>query len=91
MMLFFDDTKKLYWREIDVEGNIISYKEEGGLNNTTYEMDSRKNIFPVIHRVAHSEKDNLIEKKGLEIIETYNTKGLIEKGSFNDLEANKKK
>jgi hypothetical protein len=98
---FFDDTKKLYWREIDVDGNIISYKEEGSLNNSTYELASRKNIFPVIHRVAHSEKDNIIEKKGLEIIEnylpdnkifncTFNTKGLIEKMSFNDLDAKKK-
>lgn len=94
---FFDDSKKMFWREIDVEGNTISYKEEGGGNDTTYKMASRKDIFPVVHRVAHSaEKESVIEKKGLEIIEkylpdnkifiwTFNTKGFIEKASFNDL------
>lgn len=94
---FFDDSKKMSWREIDVEGNIISYKGEGGRNDTTYKMASRKDIFPVIHRVAHSaDKESIIEKKGLEIIEKYlpdnkifiwtiNTKGFIEKASFNDL------
>lgn len=92
---FLDDTKTVYWTQVDIVDNIISFKQEGGLNNTTYELASRKNIFPVIHRVAHSEKDNLIEKKGLEIIETYhpdnkifiwtiNEKGLIEKFSVND-------
>ena len=96
-----EDTKKVYWREIDVKKNIISYKEEGGLNNTTYTLASRENIFPVIHRVAHSEEDNLIEKKGLEIVETYhpdnkifiwtfNEKGLIEKFSVNNANAKEK-
>lgn len=98
---FLDDTKTVYWTQVDIVNNIISFKQEGGLNNTTYELASRKNIFPVIHRVAHSEKDNLIEKKGLEIIETYhpdnkifiwtiNEKGLIEKFSVNDQRAKEK-
>ena len=94
---FFDDSRKMYWREIDVEGNLISYKEEGGGNDTTYKLASRKNIFPVVHRVAHSaDKESVVEKKGLEIIEkylpdnkvfiwTFNEKGFIKKASFNDL------
>lgn len=94
---FFDDNRKMYWREIDVEGNLISYKEEGGGNDTTYKLASRKNIFPVVHRVAHSaDKESVVEKKGLEIIEkylpdnkvfiwTFNEKGFIKKASFNDL------
>ena len=65
-------------------------------------MVSRKNIFPVIHHVAHSaDKDSSIEKRGLEIIEnylpdnkifiwTFNAKGLIEKASFNNLDTKKK-
>ena len=100
--VFLEDTKRILWRQIDVEGNIISYKEEGGSNDTTYEMVSRKNIFPVIHHVAHSaDKDSSIEKRGLEIIEnylpdnkifiwTFNAKGLIEKASFNNLDTKKK-
>ena len=100
--VFLEDTKRILWRQIDVEGNIISYKEEGGSNDTTYEMVSRKNIFPVIHHVAHSAaKDSSIEKRGLEIIEnylpdnkifiwTFNAKGLIEKASFNNLDTKKK-
>lgn len=98
----FDDTKTMSWREIDVEGNIISYKEEGGGNDTTYKMASRKDIFPVVHRVAHSaDKESIIEKKGLEIIEkylpdnkifiwTFNSKGFIEKTLFHNLDAKKK-
>ena len=94
---FFDDSRKMYWREIDVEGNLISYKEEGGGNDTTYKLASRKDIFPVVHRVAHSaDKESVVEKKGLEIIEkylpdnkvfiwTFNEKGFIKKASFNDL------
>ena len=94
---FFDDNRKMYWREIDVEGNLISYKEEGGGNDTTYKLASRKDIFPVVHRVAHSaDKESVVEKKGLEIIEkylpdnkvfiwTFNEKGFIKKASFNDL------
>ena len=94
---FFDDNRKMYWREIDVEGNLISYKEEGGGNDTTYKLASRKNIFPVVHRVTHSaDKESVVEKKGLEIIEkylpdnkvfiwTFNEKGFIKKASFNDL------
>ena len=100
--VFLEDTKRILWRQIDVEGNIISYKEEGGSNDTTYEMVSRKNIFPVIHHVAHTaDKDSSIEKRGLEIIEnylpdnkifiwTFNAKGLIEKASFNNLDTKKK-
>ncbi len=61
---FFDDTKKMYWREIDVDGNIISYKEEEGGNDTTYKLASRKDIFPVIHSVAHSaDKESVVKKK----------------------------
>lgn len=98
---FYEDTKKIFWRELDIAENTISYKEEGGLNDTTYKLASKNNIFPVVHRVAHSDKDNVIEKKGLEIIEnyhpdnkvfiwTFNSKGFIEKASFNDLDAKKK-
>lgn len=98
----FDDTKTMSWREIDVAGNIISYKEDGGGNDTTYKMASRKDIFPVVHRVAHSaDKESIIEKKGLEIIEkylpdnkifiwTFNSKGFIEKISSHNLDAKKK-
>ena len=98
---FYEDSKTISWREIDIQNNTISYKENGGLNNSTYELTSRKNIFPVIHRVAHSQEDNLIEKKGLEVIETYHAdntilrwtfteKGLIEKFLVNSLDENKR-
>lgn len=98
---FYDDTKKISWREIDLEGNRISYKEDGGLNNSTFDMSSRENIFPVSQFVAHSKEENIYEKKGSEIIEIYhpdnkifiwtlNEKGLIEKFSVNDQDAKEK-
>lgn len=93
---FYDDFYAQGWREVSYENKKISYKENGGLNDTDYLINSEQNIFPAkIHYYSSDEdfvmemlKDNVIRKmnvnqtKGDQALYYLNSQNQIEKFSY---------
>lgn len=59
---FYDDFYAQGWREVSYENKKISYKENGGLNDTDYLINSEQNIFPAKINYYSSDEDFVMEK-----------------------------